>query len=141
MIRLDQQKFQSINITAFILVPQKWGGFAAEPLDVPGPSDANGELDVLLTTGQSHAPCQKSQVNMHWGKREILKAFTEKREVEKTAVEGHDDPSFRQCASECGFVASGYIGIILRACAPADERHLIVVDAEPGRLDIQKNRL
>jgi hypothetical protein len=136
-----QQKFQSINITAFILVPQKRRRFTAEPLEISGPPDADGELDVLLTTGQSYAPCQKSQVNMHWGNREILKAFTKKRKVEETAVEGHDDPRFGQCASEGGFVTSSYVGTILRAGAPADEGYLIVVNAEPGRLDIQKNGL
>src|SRR6266849_4941311 len=77
---------------------------------------------------------------MHWRNREIPKAFTQKGEVKQAAVEGHDDPSFRQCPSECGFVASSYVDIILRAGAPADERHLVVVDAESGRLDVQKNR-
>src|SRR6266851_1884668 len=77
---------------------------------------------------------------MHWRNREIPKAFTQKGEVKQDAVEGHDDPSFRQCPSECGFVASSYVDIILRAGAPADERHLVVVDAESGRLDVQKNR-
>ena len=71
------------SISPHLYLCHRRGGFAAESLQVSGPSDTNGELDVLLTAGQSHAPCQKSQVDMHRGNCEILEAFTEKRKVQR----------------------------------------------------------